>query len=139
MYVFIYFKAVGRLDKHKSDATPHRRHKAGSSRFREAFATRVINGHSISLCILKCSVRIQSRLPPMFVTVLCTIDERLCVSNTHNKASVVLPPPDASLNETPAFACFIFHSVNEFSFGFARENKKRRGTESNTICRGLKT
>lgn len=42
MYVFIYFEAVGRLDKHKNDATPHCRQKAGSSRFHEAFATRVI-------------------------------------------------------------------------------------------------
>lgn len=32
-------------------------------------------GHSISLCILQCSVKTQCRLPPMFVTVLCTIDQ----------------------------------------------------------------
>lgn len=31
-------------------------------------------GHSISLCILQSSVKTQRPLPPMFVTVLCTID-----------------------------------------------------------------
>lgn len=42
MYVFIYFKAVGRLDKHKNDANPHCRQKAGSLRFHKAFAARVV-------------------------------------------------------------------------------------------------
>lgn len=42
MYVFIYFNAVGRLDKHKNDARPHCRQKAGSLRIHKAFATRVI-------------------------------------------------------------------------------------------------
>lgn len=32
-------------------------------------------GHSISLCILQCSVKTPCRLPPKFVTVLCTIDK----------------------------------------------------------------
>lgn len=86
-------------------------------------------GHSISLCILKCSVRIQSRLPPMFVTVLCTIDERLCVSNTDNKASVVLPPAWLLPEWDARFCIFYISQCKWISFGFARENKRRRGTE----------
>lgn len=47
-------------------------------------------GHSISLCILQCSVKTQCRLPPMFVTVLCTIDKsKALLSDIDNKASVL--------------------------------------------------
>lgn len=60
-------------------------------------------GHSISLCILQCSVKTQCRLPPMFVTVLCTIDEsKALLSNTDNKASVLPAFLDAFTRQTTA-------------------------------------
>lgn len=67
----------------------------------------------------------------MFVTVLCTIDEILCVSNTDNKASVVLMLPEMKWKVFIYFF-FIFLGVNEFSFG----EKSRR--EQKVIRHGLK-
>lgn len=86
-------------------------------------------GHSISLCILQCSVKTQCRLPPMFVTVLCTIEisKALLKANIDNKASVLPASLDASTRQTTAASVwnFIF-TQNGISDGICWREKGKK-------------